>query len=150
MSSKTKDAANEVFARWRAEDAELNEKVDSIRQWMHELDQLGRQHFGETATRLRSLRELMVEHFSQEGEMVEQLGKLYSPLSPEVASVRRKAESDHEHLLHRVDDFIARLNQLEPPFRTWQQAIDEMEGFASLLEQHETNEWDSIEMLLPS
>ena len=144
------ESANEVFARWRAEDEALGKQVDTIRQWMRELDQLGRQHFGETATRLRFLRESLTEHFDREAQMILALGRLYSATSPEVAAIRRQADRDHNSLLKRADDLIERLDQLEPPFENWQQAIDEIEALVSLLEQHEANEWESIEMLLPA
>lgn len=150
MGSKTNTSANEVFARWRIEDEELATQVDTIRQWMRELDQLGRQHFGETATRLRELRELMVTHFDRESEMVEKLGKIYRMDSPEVSAVRKQSARDHQNLLLRVDALIERLDRLEPPYNSWQEAIDDLESLVSLLEQHEANEWDSLEMLLPA
>ncbi len=150
MGSRTNTSANEVFARWRIEDEELATQVDTIRQWMRELDQLGRQHFGETATRLRELRELMVTHFDREAEMIEKLGQDHYSDSPEVAAVRRQSDRDHQHLLNQIDQLIGRLDQLEPPYGSWQEAIDDLESLVSLLEQHEAREWDSIEMLLPA
>lgn len=149
MVSKEKIEVNEVFARWRIEDEELGRKVDEIRQWMRELDLIGKQHFGETATYLRDLRKQMVRHFEREVEMLEQIGKLYTSGSPEILAVRRQSDREHHNLLGRAEDMIARLDQIDPPFESWQQAMDEMDGLVSLLEQHESNEWDSIEMLLP-
>lgn len=141
--------ANEVFTRWRAEDEALGTQVDTIRQWMRELDQIGKQHFGETATRLCVLRSFLLEHFEHEAQMVVGLRQVYGAESPEVAELERQSNCDHDRLLGRVDRLIERLNQLEPPFETWQQAMDEIESLVSLLERHEANEWDNLESLLP-
>lgn len=149
MVSKAISNVNEVFARWQAEDEELGRKVDAIRHWMRELDQLGKQHFGETATRLHDLRQHLVQHFDREEEMIQRLGQAYPTGSPEVTAVQRQTEQDHENLLQRVDDMVERMNHIDPPFKSWQQAMDEVEGLVSLLEQHESSEWDNIEMLLP-
>ena len=142
--------ANEIFARWRAEDEALGTQVDAIRQWMRELDQLGKQHFGETATRLRLLRESLVEHFERESQMASTLCQVYSETSPELTAIQNRSNRDRANLLKRIDELIERLDQLEPPFQNWQQAIDEIEAFVSLLEQHEAHEWDCIEILLPT
>jgi hypothetical protein len=42
-----------------------------------------------------------------------------------------------------------RLNETVPPFGSWQAAIDEAEMFFDVLEQHEDQESESFEMLMP-
>jgi len=150
MTSKTTLTVHEIFAAWRAEDEQLGREVDSLRQWMRELDQLGKQHFGETATRLRLLRETIVDHFDREEVMMEKLSAHYPPSSPELAAVKKQAKREHQNLLARLDDLVNRLDQVEPPFESWQQAMDEMQELVNLFEHHEANEWESIEMLLPA
>lgn len=150
MAPQSDTSVHEIFAKWRSEDELLGRQLDSIRQWMRELDQLGKQHFGETATRLKLLRETIVDHFEREEALVKKLSEHYSPDSPELAAVKNQASREHQNLLDRFDDLIRRLDLVEPPFESWQQAMDEMQDLVNLFEQHEANEWESIEMLLPA
>ena len=150
MNPSTKNSLPSIYQRWQAEDRELEACIDEVRDWMQEVNQLGIPHFGETATRLRPLRARLVSHFAHEDEMVSQLAELYPPSSPEVDAVRRQSHRDHGQLLERLDDLIQRLEQTEPPFDSWQTAIDQVELFVDVLEQHEDQESESFEMLIPA
>lgn len=150
MNATMKHPIADFFEIWRAEDRALESNIDEIRDWMHEVDQLGIPHFGETATRLGPLRDRLIAHFHREDEMIGQLAELYPSSSPEIDSVRRQSVRDHHQLLSRLDDLTARLDEIEPPFASWQAAMDELESFVDLLEQHEEQESDSIRMLMPT
>jgi hypothetical protein len=149
MNTNAKHPLAEFYQTWKAEDRALEAGIDEIRDWMHEVNQLGIPHFGETATRLGPLRDRLVAHFQREDEMISQLAELYPSSSPEIEAVRRQSSRDHHQLLVRLDDLTSRLGQIEPPFASWQAAIDELESFVDLLEQHEEQESESIEMLMP-
>ncbi len=150
MNTKQQNEIATIFRRWHAEDRELESSMDEVRDWMNEVSQLGIPHFGETATRLRPLRERLVTHFEREDKMVAELAELYPTQSPEVKAVQRQSSRDHDELLIRIDGLIARLEQPEPPFRSWQSAMNEVEMLVGVLEQHEDQEAESIEMLLPA
>jgi hypothetical protein len=149
MNSKADQPLALFYENWRAEDRQLEVGIDGVRDWMQEVNQLGIPHFGETATRLLPLRQRLVTHFQREDQMIAQLAELYPSSSPEVQAVRRQSSRDHHQLLARLDDLIQRLGQTEPPFASWQAAMDELESFVDLLEQHEEQEADSIERLMP-
>jgi hypothetical protein len=149
MNSKAGQPLALFYENWRAEDRQLEVGIDGVRDWMQEVNQLGIPHFGETATRLLPLRQRLVTHFQREDQMIAQLAELYPSSSPEVQAVRSQSSRDHHQLLNRLDDLIGRLGKTEPPFASWQAAMDELESFVDLLEQHEEQEAESIERLMP-
>lgn len=149
MNTNAKHPLTDFFQTWQTEDRALEVAVDEIRDWMHEVNQLGIPHFGETATRLAPLRNRLVNHFHREDEMIAGLAEQYPSTSPEIEAVRRQSGRDHHRLLCRLDDLIDRLAQIDPPFDSWQAAMDELEMFVDLLEQHEERESESIETLMP-
>jgi hypothetical protein len=150
MGTEANRFLSQIFEKWLAEDREMEACLDEVRDWMREVSQLGIPHFGETAMRLRPLHDRLVHHFGREYEMIVQLAESHPPPSPEVDAVRRQSTSDHQQLLARLDDLIQRLNQTEPPFASWQAAMDEVEIFVNALEQHEEQESESIKILMPS
>jgi hypothetical protein len=150
MNSRTERSLPKIFDRWRAEDRELELRIDELRDWMGEVSQLGIPHFGETATRLGQVRERLVQHFQREDEMVAELARLYPDSSPEIASIRNQSSRDHSQLLTRLDDLSRRLSELEPPFESWQEAMQDVELFVNALEHHEDHESESVMMLMPA
>ena len=150
MGTEAHPSLSEIFKNWRAEDRDLESRLDEVRDWMREVSQLGIPHFGETATRLRPLREALVRHFQREDAMIAQLARSYPSPSPEINAVRSQSAYDHDLLLSRLDDLTQRLDEPEPPFTSWQLAMDEIELFVVALEQHEEQEAESIKFLMPS
>jgi hemerythrin-like domain-containing protein len=150
MVTEANPLLSKIFETWQAEDRELEACLDEVRDWMREVSQLGIPHFGETATRLRPFHDRLVLHFDREDKMIGQLAQHYPSSSPEVSAVRTQSDHDHKHLLVRLDDLMARLNQTEPPFASWQAAMEEVELFVDVLEQHEERESESIKILMPS
>jgi hypothetical protein len=149
MNSRTDRPLPKIIQKWRAEDRELKLRINELREWMGEVSQLGIPHFGETATRLGQVRARLVQHFEREDEMVAELARLYPDSSPEIASIRKQSSRDHSLLLSRLDDLSKRLSELEPPFESWQQAMQDVELFVDTLEQHEDRESESVMMLMP-
>ena len=78
MTTEKKKSLPTIYQTWRTEDRDLEACIDQVRDWMHQVAQLGVPHFGETATRLRPLRERLVTHFEREDQMVAQLGGVVS------------------------------------------------------------------------
>ena len=58
-----------------------------------------------------------------------------------------RSSRDHRELLKQLDDLIRDLDQLDPPFLSWQAAISELERFIDSLEQHESYEFQRINSL---
>ena len=150
MSSQSKQNFAYVFDSWKDEDRQLEAILDEVRDWMSQVNQLGIPHFGETATRLRPLKQRLFVHFGREIELISKLAMHYRSPSPEIEAVRKQSIMDHDQLMERLDDLIDRLSQLEPPFQSWTEAMDEVGLFLDAIEQHEEHESDSIRMLMPA
>ncbi len=138
-----------LFGKWKNEDQELERYVDGVRSWMNEVSQLGIPRFGETANRLQQFRDRLTMHFDREDEIGTQLADHYAD-STELDAARRQAERDHRQLRNRLSDLISRLDALDPPFTSWESAMDEVESFVVALERHEDQEAESVELLMPT
>lgn len=151
MNTRTdqKHTVEELSHRWREGHRDLDEFFDEYRQWAYEIAQRGFPHFGETACRLKQLRETLSEHFAQEDEICDRLSNVVSTPSPELDANRRQVAADHVNLLARLDELISRLSEADPPFESWQQAVEEVELFWDALELHEEQESDCITWLAP-
>ncbi len=149
MNTKDTSEICQLFHAWREDDRSLAATVDQIRDWMWEVNQLGIPHFGETASRLKPFRELLAEHFRRETMMLEQLSALYPSASPEVTAFQRQTVTDHQELLSRLDDLYQRLQEIDPPFASWSEAMDQVDVFFAAVEQHELLESDRVAMLVP-
>ena len=137
----------QVLDHWHDEDHSLHACVAEVRNWMREVEQRGIPHFGETAARLRPVRDRLVQHFDREDEMLHQIADLFLMPTPEIDSVRTQACYEHQQLLARFDDLSARLAELRPPFQSWQAAMKEVDEFFADLELHETQEADNVAAL---
>ena len=146
MTTSGKQSVAEIFSRWKTEDRQLASLIGELRQWMREVAQLGIPHFGETATRLRPLRETLVRHFANEDEMIGQMTSQMS--SAQITDLYGRTSLGHEQLLEELDDLLVRLNELEPPFDSWQSAMAEVGEFFDDLEQHEKQESESVAGLI--
>lgn len=146
---ETKHTVESLSRQWHQGHKELGEFFDEYRQWAYQVTQTGFPHFGESAERLKQLRERLAEHFARENEIADQLVALQGSPSAEADANRRRALADHAHLLERLDGLILKLGELDPPFESWEQAVSEVEGFCGALEQHEEQESDCIAWLLP-
>jgi uncharacterized protein (DUF3084 family) len=127
----------------------LESHIDVIRDWMISVSQLGIPRFGETAGRLKQLRARLALHFDHETDISAQLTSLYASNSVELNGVRRQMDHDHRNLLQRFDELIQRLEELDPPFSSWESATEEVELLVVALEQHEDQEADSFRTLIP-
>lgn len=149
MTTAKRETVSEIFSRWQLEDRSIESVADSLMDWMREVEQRGIPHFGETATKLKPFRDLLASHFDREDGILDELAMNYEDTSPEIAAIRRQTGRDHQHLLHDLDDFIERLNKLEPPFESWQSAMREFDLYFGRLEQHEEQESESLRTMMP-
>lgn len=149
MKSNPTSTTSSLIDRWKDEHRKLDQFVDAITNWMHEVSSLGIPHFGEAGSRLTQLRERLVKHFQVEDQIAVELCEA-RPTCPERQAAKRQASRDHGQLLDRVDDLIERLSQLEPPFDSWQQAVYEIGLFIDALEQHEEQESENLQWLSPT
>jgi len=143
------DEARKVFDLWKHEDHYLATQLDQLRDWMMQVSQLGIPRFGETAGRLRRLKTCLVSHFGREELLCNQLAELYGHPSPEIEAIRRQADRDHQQLLQRIDRLIEELSAVDPGFRSWRDAMDQVDWFMDSFEEHEQQEAGRIRAMIP-
>jgi hypothetical protein len=112
------------------------------------VNDIGIPHFGEAGDRLRSRRGRLVQHIDRQDEKIEGLAEYFDDSPSAVGPLRNQSSADHQHIMHRLDGLMERLNQLEPPFKSWLAAMGEIESFVSGLAQHEREESDTVAALL--
>ncbi|QDV40361.1 hypothetical protein Enr13x_01670 [Stieleria neptunia] len=148
MSLNISEPLSQTFEDWLSEDRKMNESLRELRDWMKQIEQLGVPHFGETADRLQPLRDGLVKHFDHEDEMIASIGKSLPEPSADFDHLRSDSCNGHDLLRAHLDDLSARLRETDPPFSSWQAAMQEVEGFIDRLEQHELTETRAIQALL--
>jgi hypothetical protein len=114
---------------------------------MNEVSQLGIPHFGETATRFRPLRQRLIHHFAIEDEIIERGAAKRDATLPGSEDPHLGSSREHKELLERLDDMLSRLARPDPPFASWQAAMNEVEQFVDLLEEHESRESERIKAI---
>lgn len=150
MGIDTNRSIQQIFDRWQAEDRGIKTCIADIRQWMQEVEMFGIPHFGEAATRLRALQRRMLNHFSSEDEMIAELSQLHPVSGPKLDELCCESSDDHDRLLDQLVVLSERLNQLEPPFVSWQRALEEFEQLVDAIESHEAYEAERIADLMPT
>lgn len=139
------DALAPLLQQWNDEHHDLSRSIRETSLWLGQVSQRGIPRFGELAARLSLMRQRMKQHFDREEALGDDLQQASDCL--EVKTTRRRAISDHQHLTQRIDDLIAKLSELEPPFDSFQQAIDQVGLFVDAFEQHEEQEAQGLQWL---
>jgi hypothetical protein len=154
-NSEARQELESVFQAWKDQHQELLQNLDGF------LDQLrdnaasdqasvGGEH--ELVGQLNRTREKLQEHFIAERQMNKLLKASRGKPTPEINSLKQKAESEHRQLLSRLEgqvESIASAYRKKDPSR-WLQSVDEINLFLDALEQHEDQEADNIRWLMSS
>ena len=130
---------------WKNEHDDLIKQIHNTTLWLGEVRQSELPRFDELADRLRGLRDRMLRHFDHENELGEDLQQACDCV--EVTATRRSTSGDHQNLTHRVDELIAKLSEFDPPFESFEQAIDQVGLFVDAFEQHEDQEAQGLQWL---
>jgi iron-sulfur cluster repair protein YtfE (RIC family) len=137
-----------IYENWQIEHRELEKWIHLMTQWMRQVSERGNPRFGEAATRLAQLRSYLILHFDHENDLCNHLMNLVEGTEAELDAVKTQATADHQGLLDQLDTLIEQLNALDPPFASWQVAMDQVRTFAGELNLHEARESDAILTLI--
>jgi hypothetical protein len=120
------------------EHQKLTRRIADLRRWWSELDDLGLRKFGEMASRVQELRDLLAEHFAEE----ESGGYLSSALAvaPQFEAQAAALGEQHAQFLQRLDHLIGRLQDSETTSNYWRASRAEVEQIIVDLRQHEHHE----------
>lgn len=134
---------HELVRTWNEEHEDLARHITETTQWLAAVSDLGIPRFGELGERLKQLRERLKRHFALEDRLSQQMQA--SDDCVELATSRRRSLGEHEHLLRRIDVLVERLGELDPPFESFQQAIEEVSLLVDAFEQHEEDEAQGLQ-----
>ncbi|HAH49281.1 hemerythrin domain-containing protein [Gimesia sp.] len=140
QSQEFKDNPHEHLQYLLDEHEQILSHIKDLHRWWSELYEHGLPKYGEMGTRMEGLRDLLRKHFLDE----EQEG-YFKPVmeeEPGFCIMVPDFEEQHKEFLCRVDDFSTRLKLSNPPFRSWNEALQEFQG---LLDDLRTNEKREIE-----
>jgi len=140
-----RESLDALLRQWNEEHEDLVRNIRDTTLWLGQVSQRGIPRFGELAARLSSMRQRMKQHFEREEALRDDLQQTSDCV--EVKTTRQRAINDHQHLTQRVDDLIAKLRELDPPFASFQQAIDLVGLFVDAFEQHEEQEAQGLQWL---
>jgi iron-sulfur cluster repair protein YtfE (RIC family) len=126
------------FSTMLEEHRELMGRIAELREWINQVSQLGTPRMGELGDRIQPLRDELARHFADE----EQNGYLAEALAaaPRFTREAQELQAEHAEFLTQLDDLIARLHELEPPFASWQEACRKLEAILGRLRRHEGRE----------
>ena len=140
-----RESLEALLRQWNEEHDDLAKSIHDTTLWLGQVSQRGIPRFGELAARLSLMRQRMKRHFEREESLGDDLQQASDCV--EVKTTRQRAINDHQHLNQRIDDLIAKLSELEPPFDSFQQAIDQVGLFVDAFEQHEEQEAQGLQWL---
>lgn len=143
--AQCRESLEALLRQWNEEHDDLAKSIRETTLWLGQVSQRGIPRFGELAARLSLMRQRMKRHFEREESLGDDLQQASDCV--EVKTTRQRAINDHQHLNQRIDDLIAKLSELEPPFDSFQQAIDQVGLFVDAFEQHEEQEAQGLQWL---
>lgn len=119
-----------------------------IQRWIREVDQFGVPRFGEFGHRLNCYRNLLAGEFANEeyhGQLSD-VEQRHPECKPEITELH----GQHGQFLDQLERFADRLQQDQPAYRCWQDAVAEFEHLISEIARHQGREDQLLESLTPS
>ncbi|MEZ6049467.1 MAG: hemerythrin domain-containing protein [Planctomycetaceae bacterium] len=123
------------------EHEEVARKIDSLKRFWHQVDELGMgPKYEEMASRIHEFRDEMEQHFDEEENQSVQFSQLDQ--KSESAMTQESLHQQHTQLLKQLDDFSERLKQCEGVYHCWQEVRADFDRFLNALHNHEQAETD--------
>jgi hypothetical protein len=146
LTTATLQTSNAAAKQWHCGHHLVDEAIRRTRRWICEASQNGTPSYRDLASQLRDFSAPLRAHFQQGNELYESLRQ--ELWCVEVESAKRQAAADQHHLLVRLEAFVMRLEEVEPPFASFEHAQNQLEWFFDELDQLEERESDSFGWLL--
>ena len=148
---KTQDKPNVVllFSLWKVEHQVLDRYTAELSEWIDSQSQLRIYQFRETVLKLADLNEKLQAHFAREEEIGKQIRVAHSNGSPEADAAKRQCDKDHINILDRLKHLIDRMQDAESECDAWKKGVYELGLIVDVIEQHEEQESENVNCLLP-
>ena len=149
MKTQDKPKVDVLFEHWKAEHQVLDRFTSDLSEWIDRQSKLRSSQFRETVEKLTELNEQLRTHFSREQEIGEKMSSVHCDGSPEVEAVQRQTDRDHDNILNRLKHLIDRMQEAETESDAWKKGVYELGLIIDVIEQHEEQESESVNCLLP-
>jgi hypothetical protein len=144
-SSLERLSLDELMGLWNSEHEDLAHRTEATQRWLAQVRQQPAQGYGDLAAQLKGFRRWLLAHFEREQELGEQLQRVRNCV--EMSTSRQTIISDHQHLASRIDMLVQRLDEQEPPFDSFAQAVEDVGLFIDAFELHEEQETQCLQWL---
>lgn len=138
-----------AFERWKAEHQMIDRYTANLTEWIASQTQLRNLQFQETVRKLTELNEQLQGHFTREGQISQHLLAAHSDCSLDADAVQRQIDRDHENISNRLKHLIDRMQDAEHEQDAWKKGVHELGLIIDLIEQHDEQEAESVNCLLP-
>lgn len=149
MKTQDKPKADVLFENWKAEHQELDRYTSDLSEWIDRQTKLRTSQFRETVHKLTELNGKLLAHFAKEEEISKKIRVVHSDGSPEVDAAQRQTDRDHVNILNRLKHLIDRMQDAESECDAWKKGVYELGLIIDVIEQHEEQESESVNCLLP-
>jgi uncharacterized protein (DUF1501 family) len=149
METPTSSKIESLFTQWRSEHDSLDRFAVDLLNWAHDQSKRREAQYREAVAKVSELSERLAKHFARESEIVAMLIAARGEQSPEAAATRRQSERDHTNLTCRLKQLVDRIHESQSERDAWKTSMSELSLILDLLEQHEEQEAESIEWLIP-
>ena len=149
MKTQDKPKVDVLFEHWQVEHQVLDRYTSDLSEWIDHQSKLRTSQFRETVQKLTELNEQLHAHFAREEEIAEKIRAVHCDGSPEVDAANRQTDKDHVNILNRLKHLIDRMQDAESECDAWKKGVYELGLIIDVIEQHEEQESENVNCLLP-
>jgi len=149
MKTQDKPKVDVLFEHWQVEHQVLDRFTSDLSEWIDLQSKLRTSQFRETVQKLTELNEQLRAHFAKEEEIGTKIRSVHSDSSPEVNAAQRQTDKDHVNILNRLKHLIDRMQDAESECDAWKKGVYELGLIIDVIEQHEEQESENVNCLLP-
>ena len=149
MKTQDKPKVDVLFEHWKSEHQELDRYTTDLSAWIDRQTKLRTSQFRETVQKLTELKEQLRAHFAKEEEIGKKIRAAHCTGSPEVDAAERQIDRDHVNILKRLKHLIDRMQDAESECDAWKKGVYELGLIIDVIEQHEEQESENVNCLLP-
>ncbi len=149
MQSKVGSDEIGAFDQWKAEHQVIDRYTANLTQWIAAQSKLRASQFQETVKKLSELNEQLQAHFAREDQICQQMRAAHQDCTLDADAVQRQINADHGNISNRLKHLIDRMQEAEFEMDSWKKGVHELGLIIDLIEQHDEQESESINCLLP-
>lgn len=149
MQTQNESKGSAAFDQWKAEHRDIDRYATSLSEWIAFQSKQRAQQFQETVRKLTELNERLQLHFANEKQICQHLKTSHRECPMDAEAVQRQIDRDHATISTRLKHLIDRMQDAEFELDGWKKGVHELGLIIDLIEQHDEQESESVNCLLP-